>query len=182
VHAVLNAAVPIVALIFTGYVCGRCGVSPPAATDSLNRFAIYLALPALMFLAMSRATPGQAAQLGFVLAFAGGIAILFALGFALSRSRGRRVATARIEAWMRVTAMSASWDSAVPAVVLRVPCSAGLVASGNIAERASDRVGTVHGRQAVRTAARRHLGRDLRFARSVGVYRVGACSHFLMIN
>jgi malonate transporter len=98
VHAVLNAAVPIVALIFTGYVCGRCGVLSPAATDSLNRFAIHLALPALMFLAMSRVTPGQAAQHGFVLAFAGGIAITFALGFALSRLRGRRVATARIEA------------------------------------------------------------------------------------
>ena len=97
-HAVLNAAVPIFALIFTGYICGRWGVLSPSATDSLNRFAIYLALPALMFLAMSRITPSQAAQLGFVLAFAGGIAITFALGFALSRSRGRRVATASIEA------------------------------------------------------------------------------------
>jgi predicted permease len=98
VHAVLNAAMPIFALIFTGYLCGRFGVLSPAATDSLNRFAIYLALPALMFLAMSRITPGEAAQVGFALAFAGGIAITFALGFALSRWRGHRVATASIEA------------------------------------------------------------------------------------
>ena len=97
-HAVLNAAMPIFALIFTGYLCGRFGVLSPAATDSLNRFAIYLALPALMFLAMSRITPGEAAQVGFALAFAGGIAITFALGFALSRWRGHRVATASIEA------------------------------------------------------------------------------------
>jgi hypothetical protein len=98
VHAVLNAAMPIFALIFTGYLCGRFGILSPAATDSLNRFAIYLALPALMFLAMSRITPGEAAQVGFALAFAGGIAITFALGFALSRWRGHRVATASIEA------------------------------------------------------------------------------------
>lgn len=97
-HAVLNAALPIFALIFTGYLCGHFGVLSPAATDSLNRFAIYLALPALMFLAMSRITPDEVAQLGFALAFAGGIAITFALGFALSRWRGQRVATASIEA------------------------------------------------------------------------------------
>ncbi|MBV8913724.1 MAG: AEC family transporter [Acetobacteraceae bacterium] len=53
-HAVLNAALPIFALILTGFLCGRFGVLSAAATDSLNRFAIYLALPALMFQAMSR--------------------------------------------------------------------------------------------------------------------------------
>jgi predicted permease len=52
-HAVLNAALPIFALILTGFACGRSGVPSPAATDSPNRFAIYLALPALMFLAMT---------------------------------------------------------------------------------------------------------------------------------
>jgi predicted permease len=95
-NAVLNAALPIFGLILTGVVCGRLGVLSPAATDSLNRFAIYLALPALMFLAMSRITP-DAGQLGFALAFAGGIAITFGLGFALSRWRGQRIATASIE-------------------------------------------------------------------------------------
>lgn len=57
----------------------------PGTTDSLNRFAVYLALPALMFLAMSRIGPREAAHVGFAFAFAGGIAITFALGFALSR-------------------------------------------------------------------------------------------------
>lgn len=96
-NAVLNAALPIFALIFVGYLCGRIGLFSREATDSLNRFAIYLALPALMFLAMSRITPDQVSQVGFALAFAGGIAITFALGFALARLRGRRVANASIE-------------------------------------------------------------------------------------
>lgn len=95
-NAVLNAALPIFGLILTGVLCGRLGVLSPAATDSLNRFAIYLALPALMFLAMSRITP-DADQFGFALAFAGGIAVTFGLGFALSRWRGHRIATASIE-------------------------------------------------------------------------------------
>jgi predicted permease len=44
----------------------------------------------------ARITP-DAAQFGFALAFAGGIAITFGLGFALSRWRGHRIATASIE-------------------------------------------------------------------------------------
>ncbi len=96
-QAVLNAALPVFGLILTGVLCGRFGVFSRAAADSLNRFAIYLALPALMFLAMSRITPEQIEQGGFSLAFGGGIAASFALGFGLSRWRGRRVAEASIE-------------------------------------------------------------------------------------
>lgn len=96
-QAVLNAALPIFALILTGFLCGRFGVFSRTATDSLNRFAIYLALPALMFLAISKITPEQVSQTGFSLAFGGGIAVTFAVGFALSRWRGRRVANASIE-------------------------------------------------------------------------------------
>jgi predicted permease len=96
-QAVLNAALPVFGLILTGYLCGRFGVFSREATDSLNRFAIYLALPALMFLAMSRITPEQIGQAGFSFAFGGGVAASFALGFALSRWRGRKVAEASIE-------------------------------------------------------------------------------------
>jgi predicted permease len=62
------------------------------------KFAFYLALPALIFLAMSRITVEQFSQAGFVLAFGGGIAFTYAVGFALSRRRKRRVADASIEA------------------------------------------------------------------------------------
>ena len=39
-HPVLNAALPVFALIFTGFLCGRLGVLLPNATASLNRFTI----------------------------------------------------------------------------------------------------------------------------------------------
>ena len=57
--AVLNSALPIFALILTGFICGFFGVFDRTATDNLNRFAVYLALPSLMFVAMSKITPDQ---------------------------------------------------------------------------------------------------------------------------
>jgi len=96
-HAVLNSALPIFALILTGFICGYFAVFDKTATDNLNRFAIYLALPSLMFVAMSKITPDQVRQFGFIGAFFGGSSITFAVAFAISRARGRRVANASIE-------------------------------------------------------------------------------------
>jgi malonate transporter and related proteins len=96
-QAVLNSALPIFALILTGFICGYFGVFDRTATDNLNRFAVYLALPSLMFAAMSKITPDQVRQLGFVAAFCGGFSVCFAVAFLISRLRGRRIANASIE-------------------------------------------------------------------------------------
>src|ERR1700752_3629392 len=96
-HAVLNSALPIFALILTGFICGFFGVFDRTATDNLNRFAVYLALPSLMFVAMAKISPDQVRQLGFVGAFCGGFSICFAVAFAISRLRGKRIANASIE-------------------------------------------------------------------------------------
>ena len=96
-QAVLNSALPIFALILTGFICGYFGVFDRVATDNLNRFAVYLALPSLMFVAMSKITPDQVRQFGFVGAFCGGFATAFAVAFIISRLRGCRVANASIE-------------------------------------------------------------------------------------
>lgn len=95
-QAILNAALPIFALILTGYLAGRFGLFNPQATGSINRFAAYLALPALIFLAMSRVTPEQLGQFGFAASYAGAIAVTFALGFWLTRRRLRSLAHASI--------------------------------------------------------------------------------------
>src|SRR4029077_1598526 len=96
-NAVLDSALPIFALILTGFICGRFGVFDRTATDNLNRFAVYLALPSLMFVAMSKITPDQVRQLGFVGAFCGGFSVTFAVAFAISRARGRRGANDSIQ-------------------------------------------------------------------------------------
>lgn len=94
-QAVLNAALPIFALILAGFLCGRTALFGPAAADSLNRFAIYLALPALIFGAMAKITPDQVAQVGFAAGFAGGIAAAFAVAYGLGRGRGRSLRSAQ---------------------------------------------------------------------------------------
>ncbi len=96
-QAVLNAALPIFALILTGYVCGKREVLSRTATESLNLFAVYLALPALLFHAMTKITLEQFSQAGFAAAVAGGIALTFAVAFALGRRRKRRTAEAGME-------------------------------------------------------------------------------------
>ncbi len=96
-ESVLNSALPIFALILTGFLCGWFGVFDRIATDNLNRFAVYLALPALIFTAMSKIGLEQVSQFGFIGAFCGGIAATFATGFVISRLRGRRIANASIE-------------------------------------------------------------------------------------
>lgn len=95
-QAILNAALPIFALILTGYLCGRFRLFTPEATGSINRFAAYLALPALVFLAMSRVTPQQLGQFGFALSYAGAIVVTYALGFWLTRRRLRSLADGSI--------------------------------------------------------------------------------------
>lgn len=46
---VLNAVIPIFALIFLGFFVARRNILPPEATNHLNLYIVWLALPALMF-------------------------------------------------------------------------------------------------------------------------------------
>lgn len=96
-HTVLNAALPVFGLMLLGFLAGRSGRFEPSATDTLNRFAFNFALPALIFIAMAKAAPDQLRQLSFLAAFAGGIAITWMAGYALSRRKGQTAADALIE-------------------------------------------------------------------------------------
>lgn len=93
-QAILNAALPIFALILTGYLCGRFGMFAREATSSINRFAAYLALPALLFVAMTRITPDQLGQVGFMVAYLVPIVVIYAAGFVIAKARGHALAAA----------------------------------------------------------------------------------------
>jgi len=86
---VLVAVFPIFALVAAGYLCGRARLFGDNATDVLNNFVVYLALPALLFRAMARSGFGDLAHGGFVLAFGGGMALTFALSFLLEQGARR---------------------------------------------------------------------------------------------
>lgn len=77
--AIFNVAFPVFGLIFVGFFCRKRGILGPNASSELNRFVIYLGLPSLLFEAMSRLASVQALNLGYVAAFAVGMAGVFLL-------------------------------------------------------------------------------------------------------
>ena len=84
---VVEAVLPLFALIFAGYVCGWRRLFGPDATNALNLFVVWLALPALLFQALAEARFAELNRPGFALAIALGMLATFVPWVALSRSR-----------------------------------------------------------------------------------------------
>ena len=93
----LTTVLPIFALIFAGWLVRRLGVLGPHATTELNRFVVYLALPALLFDVIAHAQWTDVWQPGFIAAFAIGVALVFALTIAVRLRRPRHLADAAID-------------------------------------------------------------------------------------
>ncbi|WP_050468659.1 AEC family transporter [Herbaspirillum chlorophenolicum] len=77
--AIFNIVFPIFSLVFLGWICRKRHILSAGAASELNRFVIYLGLPALLFDSMSRLTPADFANVRFIGVFAAGIAIVFLL-------------------------------------------------------------------------------------------------------
>jgi malonate transporter len=89
---VLTAVLPIFALILAGWVCARRGILGPAATESLNNFTVWLALPALLFQAMADITASQIDHPGYLAAVTIAMAVTFALAFFTAAEPAARLA------------------------------------------------------------------------------------------
>jgi len=85
----LTAVLPIFSLIFAGWLARRLGVVGPHASAELNRFVVYLALPALLFDVVAHAQWSDLWQPHFIAAFGIGAALVFCLTIAV-RLHGRR--------------------------------------------------------------------------------------------
>ncbi|MGA6100061.1 AEC family transporter [Stutzerimonas marianensis] len=83
--AVVNVVLPVFALILLGFVCRRTGRMGPTGASELNRFVVWLGLPALLFSVVARSTWSELWQPGFITAFAVGCLGVFAftLGYRL---------------------------------------------------------------------------------------------------
>lgn len=77
VLAILFIILPIFGLILAGWALRRAGVFNAGTTAELNRFVIWLALPALMFDIVASAHWEQIWRPGFIAAFGGGMAVIF---------------------------------------------------------------------------------------------------------
>jgi malonate transporter len=91
---VFNVVFPVFALILIGYVCGRTGKLGDSAAIELNRFVVWLALPAQLFNFASSSSWQTLWQPGFIAAFFLSCLAVFILVLVTSWIRNRDLAAA----------------------------------------------------------------------------------------
>lgn len=84
-NAILNAVVPLFAVIFLGYGAGRAGLFGDAGVRGLTAFVFNFAMPPLLFRMMAQADLGATGNWGFILAYLGSEVVMFGLGAAAAR-------------------------------------------------------------------------------------------------
>ena len=94
----LEILLPIFGLILAGYVCRKRNVMGPNAASELNRFVVWLALPALLFDTISHASFKDLYRPGFLAAFTIAVAVVFVLTLAWRLFSGRHLADAAVDA------------------------------------------------------------------------------------
>lgn len=95
--SVLNVLLPIFGLILAGWLCRRSNRLGPGAASEINRFVVWLGLPALLFGLTARADWAAIWQPGFLLAFAGGSLAVFGLALLWRWRSGTPLADASID-------------------------------------------------------------------------------------
>lgn len=95
--AIVNAVLPLFALILLGYIGAQRSLFGPAAVESLNKFVVWMALPALLFQAMAQIRLQDINQPGYVAAFILSTTAVFLTSYLLDRHRKRRLADVSIE-------------------------------------------------------------------------------------
>jgi len=90
VDSIINAVLPVFAIILCGYLAGRFGVLGAESSEALNRFVYWIALPVLLFHSMARVEPQEILNWPFIGAFTGGLAITMALTIVVSMIVFRR--------------------------------------------------------------------------------------------
>lgn len=89
--AVIDVALPVFAIILAGFLAGRARLLGDAASEALNKFVYYFALPPVVFLGMARRPLDEILNWPFITAFLGSMLAVYALawgiGWALHRER-----------------------------------------------------------------------------------------------
>ena len=94
----LNGVLPVFALILVGWLARKLKILGETALTELNRFVVYLALPALLFDIIANAMWADLAQPAFISAFSIGMMVVFFLTLFVQLRRTRHLADAAIDA------------------------------------------------------------------------------------
>lgn len=93
----LSIVLPVFALILTGWLARRFGALGPQATRELNRFVVWLALPALLFDIVASTSFEALWQPGFIIAFGGGCVLIYTLTLGFRLFQRAKLADAAID-------------------------------------------------------------------------------------
>lgn len=96
-NVLLNIVLPIFALIGAGWLARRRQWLGEAGATELNRFVVYIAMPALLFRIMATAKWHDLNQPGFTAAFTLGAGVIFALTLVARRMRGEDLGAAALD-------------------------------------------------------------------------------------
>ncbi len=94
--SVLVVVLPIFALILAGWLASRLRVLGPQASGELNRYVVWLALPALLFDIVANARWSEVWRPGFIAVFGLGAVTVFAITLAWRLLTSRSLADASI--------------------------------------------------------------------------------------
>ncbi len=95
--SIINVVLPVFALILAGYVCRRSGRLGETASAEINRFVVWLALPALLFKVTATASWEQVWQPGFIASVCAGCVLVFAATVVHRLRKSRRLVDASID-------------------------------------------------------------------------------------
>jgi malonate transporter and related proteins len=81
--AIANVALPVFAIILAGWLAGRLRILGDAASEALNRFVYYYALPPVVFLGLARRPMAEILNWPFIAAFLGAMLAVYLLAWAI---------------------------------------------------------------------------------------------------
>lgn len=95
--ATLNVVLPVFALILVGWLARKLNILGGNALTELNRFVVFMALPALLFDIIANARWADLAQPAFIATFSIGMMVVFFLTMLVQLRRTRHLADAAID-------------------------------------------------------------------------------------
>ncbi|MHC8510297.1 MAG: AEC family transporter [Rhodospirillales bacterium] len=93
-HAVINAALPVFAVILAGYLCGRAKLLGEQSSEAINKFVYLVALPAMLFHVLASADPKEVLNGPFILGYGGVQILIYAVSWFGARRLGGQSAPA----------------------------------------------------------------------------------------
>jgi malonate transporter and related proteins len=93
----LLIVLPVFGIIVAGYACGRRGLLGPTASSELNKFVVYLGLPALLFDVIAESNWSALWQPGFIASYSIGTFVIFGGALLYRVARGHRLTDASID-------------------------------------------------------------------------------------